>query len=330
MKPKGMHELSPATERESMAQIGSSVQAHIEEETVGFHMTRTIITIQSHEPIINAYKTLIESHIGCLPVLEGARIVGLVTARTLVKCAARKSNFQTEVRAICTPSPTASPLESIRSAIEKLRRHHARYLIVLDEDDSLVGLVSQTDLLEASRRLLVLSERKLARVERLAYQDTLTGLHTRPVFENAFEDEFKRAQRYGGLLSLLLLDIDHFKHINDHFGHPAGDTALRQIGEIIQRSVRKVDIACRYGGDEFAILMPECGTRAAAILGERIRGDVEREKFSHENRFFCATICGGICKWAPIFKSPEDMLNEADRCMYEAKRKGRNRIIVSS
>lgn len=319
----------PSTEESTVtSEMDRENEDSSEEETVGFHMTRVLITMQSHEPVVNAYKTMIENNIGCIPVLEGGHAVGVLTARALIKCAARRTNLTTEVRALCTPSPTASPFESIRTAIESLRTNHARHLLVLDETQTLVGLVSQTDLLEASRRMLVQSERKLARVKQIAYRDELTGLFTRSVFENAFEEEFRRAQRYGGLLALLLIDIDFFKNINDNFGHPTGDSVLKRIGEIVRKNIRKVDIACRYGGDELAILMPECGTRSAAILGERIRSEVEREKFNHEHKFFCATISGGVCKWMPSFKSQEEMLGETDRCLYEAKRKGRNRIEV--
>ncbi len=299
------------------------------EETVGFHMSKSMVTLQGTEPLLNACKVMSKYRIGCLPVLNGKALAGVVTDQALIRCAARGTHPRTEVRDVCTPALVLSPTQTIREAIERLRQQHAKYLLVAGKGGALQGLISQTDLLEASRRLLVRAEARFMRVRDLAARDPLTGLFTRRVFDQALADEFQRSRRYGGLLTLLLMDLDHFKRVNDDLGHAAGDLVLRRLGQIIRKHARRVDVPCRYGGDEMAVLIPECGTRAGRILGERIRAEMEQARLRHRGRGFRVTVSGGVCKRSVSFKEAQGLLEEADRRLYEAKRSGRNRIEVS-
>jgi diguanylate cyclase (GGDEF)-like protein len=300
-----------------------------EENTIGFHMIRSIVSIDRSEPIVNAFGKMAALGIGCLPVMDSGSPNGILTERRLIECAAKGIDFQSEVGEIATDAISSTPDVLIHDAIKKLREHHARCLLVVNDDDVLVGLISQTDLLEASRRILVCVEEQLASAQNLASRDALTGLFSRRVFDERLHAEWLRTRRYGGLLALLLLDVDGFKAVNDEFGHSVGDEVLRRIGAIIRERVRKADIPVRYGGDEFAILMPESGTRAASILGDCIRNDLKSESFDADGRRFHVSFSGGVCKYIPSFKEPTDMLREADKYLYCAKRAGRDRIEVS-
>jgi diguanylate cyclase (GGDEF)-like protein len=301
-----------------------------EEETVGFHMKKATITVRSFEPIAGALKIMIRNRIGCVPVLRDGSVEGIVTERTLMKCAGRRSSLNADAGTVAVPAVTISPEETVVSAIEKMRRTHVSYLVVVDEGDQFLGLVSQTDLLEASRRQILEARGRASEIEDMAFHDPVTGLLTRRVLAQALDCEFERARRYGALLGLLFLDIDYFKRVNDEMGHQCGDEVLRRVAEIITECTRKVDYVARYGGDEFVVLLPECGTRTVSILGEHIRERIEREEFVFKYRKLSVTVSGGGCKWTAMMAAPSDMIEEADRCLYEAKRNGKNKIEVSA
>lgn len=299
------------------------------DETVDFHMTRTVITLAGSDPASRAFETMAQYRIGCLPVLSGGRLLGVVTEQDLIRAVAEGRSLDTPVNRLCLSAPCVAPRASIRDAITRMRREHLRYLLVADGRGRLAGLVSQTDVLEASRRILARTEARSARAETIAYRDPVTGLYTRRALEESLEAEFRRAQRYGGLLAVALLDIDRFKRVNDRFGHAAGDAVLARLGRIIRRRARPVDLAARYGGEEIALLLPESGTRAGRILAECVRKEFSSRPFRQDGRAFTVTLSGGVAKWSDRHRGPAELLAEADAALYRAKRAGRNRIEVS-
>ncbi len=172
--------------------------------------------------------------------------------------------------------------------------------------------------------------RQYLTVERLAVVDQLTGVQTRGALMRRFEEEFARATRYRGELSLLLLDLDDFKAINDTHGHQAGDNVLRKVGAIINRQARLTDIAGRYGGEELMIVATETGLEGACVLAERIRKDVEGEVFASLRGDFRVTVSIGISIRRLENDSLERLIERADGALYQAKRKGKNRLETSS
>ena len=124
--------------------------------------------------------------------------------------------------------------------------------------------------------------------------DELSGLYSRRYFETRLAEEWARHLRYGAPLSVALFDLDHFKRVNDTLGHGAGDLAIRRFGEILRATVRASDLACRYGGEEFAVLFPETSARAALAVADRVRRTVEREAFASEGRPFRVTVSAGV------------------------------------
>lgn len=163
----------------------------------------------------------------------------------------------------------------------------------------------------------------------LATTDELTSLWNRRYLMNALHQEMERARRYGQPLSLLLLDIDHFKRINDEYGHDMGDQALRCFATTLKQHLRKVDIPGRLGGEEFAVLLPETGQTGAWTLAERIRIGVAETPIFAGNASIRMTTCIGLAVMHPEDACPEALLKRADDALYQAKNQGRNQTIIA-
>lgn len=173
--------------------------------------------------------------------------------------------------------------------------------------------------------LLRLEDRR--RLAELATTDGLTHLLNRRAFLNIIHRKHKDSARYGTRISLLLLDIDSFKDINDRLGHPVGDMVLCHIAELLQKSVREVDVTTRFGGDEFALILPETPIDQAVSVADRIRRFVSGNPFMLGGEPIPLTIsCGVSCCPDPLIRSIDDLILQADRALYAAKQAGRNRV----
>lgn len=159
--------------------------------------------------------------------------------------------------------------------------------------------------------------------KRLASTDGLTGIHNRMKVELLMTAEVLRSKRYGRLLSVLLIDVDHFKQVNDNYGHSIGDSVLRDVAAVLNDNIREADILGRWGGEEFLIVAPETDTDGALRFGEKLREAVERHRFIKDIRI---TISIGV---ATLMEGEweDDMVRRADEAMYQAKESGRNRIV---
>jgi diguanylate cyclase (GGDEF)-like protein len=181
---------------------------------------------------------------------------------------------------------------------------------------------------EARRKLQVHQESLLeanARLAALASHDGLTGLKTRRAFEERMVDELARIRRSSQPVSLLLLDIDHFKSFNDSFGHPRGDEVLRAVARLLSRAIRDTDIAVRYGGEEFAIILPNTDSDGAAMMGERLRAAIEEAPWSER----AITMSVGAATATTHTTDLAELLEHADRALYRSKQGGRNRVTLA-
>jgi diguanylate cyclase (GGDEF)-like protein len=160
-------------------------------------------------------------------------------------------------------------------------------------------------------------------LDRLARYDGLTGLLNRRALMEALETEFVRLSRYGGELSLVLLDIDHFKQINDRFGHPVGDEVLRGVGELLQRQLRTVDLAGRYGGEEFLLVLPHTGLAGAHVLATTLRARLAELKVTPLGAPVTASF--GVAPIEPAY-GIQAAIAAADQALYEAKAGGRDQV----
>jgi diguanylate cyclase (GGDEF)-like protein len=163
----------------------------------------------------------------------------------------------------------------------------------------------------------------------LATKDSLTGLNNRRNFFDIATKAFERYQRYGGDISIIMLDLDHFKRINDSYGHKAGDLVLHFVAQLCVQNLRSVDVVGRYGGEEFVILMPEIGKYEAALAAERLRIVIANGKIDIGGKTISTTASLGVASNnSHKSSSIEDLLNCADEALYKAKEAGRNRVVV--
>ena len=177
--------------------------------------------------------------------------------------------------------------------------------------------VNRLQLQEANDRLRLISR-----------TDGLTQLLNRKTWEDELTREFRRYKRHRHACSLMMFDIDHFKKVNDNYGHPAGDAVIRETAARVRESIRTEDIAGRYGGEEFGIIMPETDADGGKILAERIRTAVEKSTVHYEELKIDYTVSIGVARLDDKADSPVAWIERADKALYEAKRSGRNNTVI--
>jgi diguanylate cyclase (GGDEF)-like protein len=172
-----------------------------------------------------------------------------------------------------------------------------------------------------------ITERKLAEEElkRLASTDKLTEAYNRTKFKEIIGREIERFKRYNQPLSIIIFDIDHFKDVNDRYGHSAGDYVLKTIADIVRENIRKIDYFVRWGGEEFMIISSETNLKEVYVLAERIRETIESYIFEDIGK---VTISLGVTEFKEN-DTEDSLIKRADNAMYEAKKKGRNRVEVT-
>jgi diguanylate cyclase (GGDEF)-like protein len=250
----------------------------------------------------------------CVPLIRRKRVVGAF----YIHSASRPQPFQKEDLYFVTSlaGPAALALDNsllysqARRAEESLKEAHC------DLERQL--RIRTAELVEHNKRL-----------QELSITDGLTGIYNHRHFVHLLEIEYDRAIRYRRNLSLLMLDVDEFKRVNDGCGHRCGDSVLQHFANILKGSVRRTDIIARYGGDEFGILLPETKKSMALIVSEKIRTEVEKHPFMWEGKTFRITVSIGIA--GALQEGVGDwngLLNAADQALYRAKECGRNKVMA--
>jgi len=203
----------------------------------------------------------------------------------------------------------------------------AGYLVVngvADKDKDRFNILLQQLLLGIRRAFLY------SQVQELAITDSLTQVYSRRYCLERFHEEIERSRKYNYNLSCLMVDIDYFKDCNDRYGHLLGDAVLREVAGAIKENIRQVDLMCRYGGEEFLIILAETEKAGALFVAERIRKDIEHREIIAYDEALKVTISIGISAYPVHALDMQKLINNADESLYQAKRAGRNMVCVYS
>jgi len=201
----------------------------------------------------------------------------------------------------------------------------------VDQDSFNVGdlgfILNLSELIAMSISNAVLYEQ----TKKLAVTDGLTGISNRPNMEQSLLSEFERSKRYNSPLSVVLLDVDHFKDVNDSYGHQKGDEILVTFASVLKKFCRANDTAARYGGEEFLMILPQSNAQGAFKIAERVREEIMKMSFvGNDSKFSVTTSCGVAELNRGYMKNTDQLINVADNAMYEAKNSGRNKTIIGS
>ncbi|MHC8357951.1 GGDEF domain-containing protein [Pseudomonas sp. LB3P81] len=167
-----------------------------------------------------------------------------------------------------------------------------------------------------------------AQLQKLSSTDRLTGLYNRGHWEESLKGAYARHQRYGNATSLVMFDIDHFKRVNDTYGHQAGDKVIEQVARLVREHVRDTDVAGRYGGEEFGVVLSDTDKTSAAVFAERLRKAVEGLEVLHNGQSIRFTISLGVADLSQPSTNYADLIAWADQALYASKKAGRNRVTV--
>ena len=165
-------------------------------------------------------------------------------------------------------------------------------------------------------------------LEEINHRDSLTGVYNRRFFTSRFKEEFERHKRYNRLMSMMIIDIDHFKLVNDTYGHQCGDFILKSVCDTFLAGLRRVDVLARYGGEEFCCILPETSFENSLLVAERIRAQVEKACYEYEGHPIKVTVSIGVPRPPGPSDSHEAFLKNADNALYKAKASGRNTVAV--
>lgn len=262
---------------------------------------------------------LINQRVGALVVAnETKKMLGIVSERDLIPSIASNTEnaFCVPVSEVMTRDViTCGPGDEVAFVLRKMNKHAIRHMPVLEHDE-LVGLLSIRELTKAYEALQI-----------EANTDPLTQVSNRRPFLRTLDAEFERAMRFSHALSVAMLDIDHFKHVNDTYGHDAGDQALRMIAGLMIGEFRTVDFVGRLGGEEFALVFPETDLAGATVACERLLANVRSAEVKTDRATIRLTASIGVSEVTEQTTDGSALLKRSDELLYLAKNNGRNRVI---
>jgi diguanylate cyclase (GGDEF)-like protein len=271
-------------------------------------------------------------------IFEGQRAIGILTQKDVIRLLGQRADLDRPVGAfMSSPLISIPDTLTIKEALGYCREHKIKRIVVHGSDGGIMGIISQKDLVTTAynrwaklikdhqrelKELNRILEERTVTLEKLASTDSLTGLFNRHMFSELFVRELAQSRRYKTPLSLILFDIDHFKKINDTHGHLIGDEALKAIAALTQANVRISDIIARWGGEEFAVMLPHTDIKGAHITAEKIRSAIETAEFEQVGRI---TASFGVAQLRED-ESQDPFFDRADKALYRAKVAGRNRV----
>ncbi len=282
------------------------------------------------------FKEMTEKSFDNVMIVEDMKPVGILTTKDIMKLIKHKNNLEVAVsNYMSSPVDTIHKNASIKEALAFVKQKHYKRVVVVDDKGDLLEIISQQELISLSyarwSMLMKEHQEKLSEInniledknkkyEVMASTDPLTGLYNRYRFSEFYQSSYVAMQQRHNDLSLVLLDIDFFKRINDTYGHNIGDQVLIQVTHVLLRTLRNIDIVCRWGGEEFIVLLPAASLASASIIAEKLRISIETLEIDMVGS---VTASFGVSQ---VLKGDEmrDAIDRADKALYLAKNSGRN------
>ena len=255
--------------------------------------------------------------------------LGIFTERDLIRAVVEHREKLPDLKmadVMTAPCMTMDLHEGLQHAFNLMLLLRVRRLPVIDKG-RLVGLVTRGRVMEAQRQRVAKLEADNQSLEEQLVHDPLTGLANRVLFQQVIDREIKRFERHGGHLGLLMLDIDHFKRVNDTYGHLTGDVVLRQVTSVLRETVRTADLLARIGGEEFAVIISQRRKPDLHRLADKLRKRVEEETYGEGNVRLNVTISIGAKFYEKGMGGRSDLMKKADENLYQAKQTGRNKTV---
>ena len=312
-------------------------------------MTDSITSVTSGEPLLKALEFMARDRYSCILVTKDEYPTGILTERDIVKLMLQSQSDPDQLTKpvsefMSSPVITLNQNESLFDALVVSRAESVRHIPVVDDDGVAVGIVTQSDLANAHFHFIEIQSEIIEKsiqaktrdlqqaneaLQALSMEDHLMGIGNRRAMEVDMEHKHAAAVRYNRPYSLVLLDIDFFKLFNDHYGHPAGDDALKLAADFFKANIRKSDRLYRYGGEELLLLLPETPAENALLLASRLVAGLAHLQHPHEksSHGVLTTSAGVACSHTndKCFDTWEEVFQHADKALYNAKDNGRNR-----
>jgi diguanylate cyclase (GGDEF)-like protein len=303
---------------------------------IGDVMMTEVLTAQKQDTVLSMSERMHKHRMGAIIITdENNSPIGIVSERDIIRSLITyKENAINKLAQdiMSTPVLTLEPDQDLETAFMLMALNTVRR-IPITRDEKLVGIISYRDISNALRKSNYILEEKTEKLEEKtefleekANHDALTGLFNKGYLNEQLKYQFELARRSGNSMAILMLDIDHFKKVNDTYGHQCGDMVLKRIADILKEKSRIINIVGRYGGEEFLIIGPISDHKSGMYMGERIRTAIEHESFSYEGTDIKVTISVGVAVWQPQIRSEHDLVKMADDALYAAKKNGRNQV----
>jgi diguanylate cyclase (GGDEF)-like protein len=318
----------------------SAPPAPAAEWSVARVMGRDPVAFPENETILSVCESMARSRVGQVLVVDKhwsprSRLdhppepKGIFTERDLIRAFAthREKLLGMSVGEVMTsPVVTVSPSDDLQHAADLMILMRIRRIPVVEKGHT-VGLLTRGKVMEAQAQRFAELQRQNAALEDRVVHDALTGLANRVLFSEVLGREIARVSSRGGGLSLLMLDLDFFKKVNDGYGHPVGDLVLRQFAQVLRKELRRADLPARVGGEEFAVVLAQ-EKDEALFVAEKIRKTVSQEAFGEQGDAFRLTVSIGCAAWKPG-QNAEALVKSADEALYKAKGGGRDRVVAA-
>lgn len=315
----------------------------MQRQTIGNLLLQyTPVSVYKDEAAINTIKLMKYKHIDAVIIIDdNHKPAGIFTTKDFLNIMDKDLDLNVPIHKYMTsPLLTVPDTIKIYEALEFIKEKHFKRIVVTNEDGEISGVITQSELLRIvnNKWLEIIKEKgqklskdnetllkKAENLEKKASTDFLTQLNNRRKFNSLIEYEITQIKRYNDRdLSIIVFDIDGFKYINDNFGHDTGDKILQTIAKITKISIRNSDIACRWGGEEFAIALSETNIEDAILVAEKLRATIENHIFAEELRITCSF---GISQYHSD-DTYHSLFKRADEALYRAKNTGKNKVVI--